>query len=66
MVVFRVIEKVGLNRMIGTGWIQCLITVILVLIGTVIFSAVMQNLIGIAENQINKYMAKRTMIGKVR
>lgn len=66
MLIFRVIEKAGLNRMFGTGWVQYLITVILVLIGTVIFSAVLRKVIGIAENRINQYTAKRAMIGKVR
>ena len=50
MVVFRVIEKTGLNQMFGNGWIQYCITVCSVLVGTVLFAVVMKKLIIIAEN----------------
>lgn len=65
MVVFRVVEKLGLNRMFGTGWVQYAVTVILVFVGTVIFSAVMQKVIVIAEKRANVYAARKRLIGKV-
>ena len=40
MVLFRVIERLGLNTRFGNGWLQYLITVVLVLMATVIFSVV--------------------------
>lgn len=56
MVIFRVVEKLSLNRMIGNGWIQYIFTVVIVLLGTVVFAAVMQKLIGLAEK---KYVEMR-------
>ena len=45
MVMFRVMEKVHLTGIIGNGWLQYILTVVLVLIGTIIFSYVSQNII---------------------
>lgn len=47
MVIFRVVEKLGLNRIIGNGWMQYIITVLIVFLGVVLFSAVMQKAIGL-------------------
>lgn len=52
MVLFRLVEKMGLNRMFGNGWLQYFITVILVICGAVIFSCVFQNIQKIAEKKI--------------
>lgn len=52
MVLFRVIEQLGLNTQFGNGWLQYLITVVLVLTATVIFSVVMKKVIDIAERRI--------------
>lgn len=52
MVLFRVIERLGLNTRFGNGWLQYLITVVLVLTATVIFSVVMKKVIDIAERRI--------------
>lgn len=46
MVIFRVIERLGISTMIGNGWVQYAVTVVIVLVGTVIFSAVMKKNIG--------------------
>lgn len=51
MVIFRIIEKLGLNQIIGNGWIQYIVTVVIVLLGTILFAAVMQKLIGLAEKK---------------
>ena len=65
MVMFRVVEKLGLNRMFGTGWVQYAVTVILVLVGRVVFSAIMQRVIAIAEKRANDYLSRKRLIGKV-
>lgn len=52
MVIFRVIEKLSLNRMIGNGWIQYIFTVVIVLLGTIVFATVMKKLIRLAEKKI--------------
>lgn len=43
MVIFRVIERLGLNRMIGDSWLQY--AVIVVLAGAIVFAVVMQKII---------------------
>lgn len=47
MVVFRLVEKMGLNRMFGNGWLQYFFTVILVLVGTICFVVVVRRIIKI-------------------
>ena len=49
MVIFRVVEKLSLNQIIGNGWIQYIVTVLIVLCGTILFATVMHKLIGLAE-----------------
>ena len=51
MVIFRIVEKLQINRIIGNGWIQYIFTAVLVLLGTVLFSIVMQKLIVLAEKK---------------
>ena len=45
MVMFRVIEKTGLNQMCGNGVLQYIVTVMLVLAATIVFSVVMKKFI---------------------
>ena len=45
MFIFRIIEKLKLNTVIGNGWIQYLFTVAIVFIGSVVFSLLMQKTI---------------------
>lgn len=52
MVVFRLVEKMGLNRMFGNGWLQYLITSTLVICGTVVFSYALQKMINLALKKI--------------
>ena len=52
MVLFRVIERLGLNTRFGNGWGQYLITVVLVLAATAVFSVAMKKMIYMAENKI--------------
>ena len=52
MVVFRLVEKIDLNRMFGNGWLQYFITVILVLVGAAGFSVIVKKFIDIAEKKL--------------
>ena len=45
MVIFRVIERLGLNRMIGNSWLQYAVTVVFVLVGASVFAVVIQKII---------------------
>lgn len=52
MVVFRLVEKMGLNRMFGNGWLQYFLTVIFVIVGAICFSVVVKKLINIVEKKL--------------
>lgn len=52
MVIFRVVEKLRLNRIVGNGWIQYIVTVVIVLCGTILFAAVIQKVIGLVEKKL--------------
>lgn len=52
MIIFRVLEKVGLNKKFGTGWIQYIIITVGVLIGAIIFSFIVKKLIDFGEEKI--------------
>lgn len=54
MVIFRIVEKLGLNQMIGNGWIQYMVTVVIVLLGVIFFSVVVKKLIGLAGKKISE------------
>lgn len=45
MVIFRVIEKLHINTLLGNGWIQYLVTVVTVICVTSVFSVVMKRLL---------------------
>ena len=51
MVIFRVVEKLGLNQIIGNGWIQYIVTIVIVLLGAILFSVVMKKLIELFEKK---------------
>ncbi len=42
MVIFRAVEKVGIHKMVGNGWGQYMLTVVVVLVGTVLFAVIVQ------------------------
>ena len=52
MVMFRAVEKMGLNKILGNGWFQFLITSTLVICGTVVFSYVLQKIINLVLKKI--------------
>ena len=58
MVMFRVIEKLGLNTMIGNGWLQYGVTVVATICGAVVFSVAVKKGIEAVE----KYVSLRTAI----
>lgn len=57
MVIFRVIERLGISTMIGNGWVQYAVTVVIVLVGTVIFSAVMKKILDLLGKKVSRKMA---------
>lgn len=52
MVVFRIVEEMGLNIMFGNGWFQYFTTVVLVLVGAVCFSIIVKKFIDIVEMKL--------------
>lgn len=54
MVIFRVVEKLKLNRILGNGWLQYVVTSVLVIAGATVFAVVMQKIIGKAMEIMNK------------
>lgn len=63
MVIFRVVDKLGLNQIIGNSWIQYIFTVVIVLLGS-IFAAVMQKLIGLAEKKFVEVRIRKMPAGE--
>ena len=55
MVIFRAVEKVGIHKMVGNGWGQYMLTVVVVLVGTVLFAVIVQR---------GLEMVEKRMIGK--
>lgn len=54
MMIFRVIEKLKLNQILGNGWLQYAVTSVLVIAGATVFAVVMQKIIGKAMEIMNK------------
>ena len=54
MVIFRVVEKLKLNRILGNGWLQYVVTSILVIAGATVFAVVMQKIISKTMEIMNK------------
>lgn len=54
MAVFRVIEKLGLNTVFGNGWIQYIMTVILVTGGAIIFAVAVKKLLKLGKDICEK------------
>ena len=60
MVLFRVIERLGLNTRFGNGWGQYLLTVVLVLAATALFAVVAKQAIRFTTEKLT---ARRTAYG---
>lgn len=54
MLVFRVIEKLHLNTVIGNGWLQYAVTVVGVLAGVIVFAVIMQRVIKEFDKRVIK------------
>lgn len=54
MVVFRVVEKLKFTRILGNGWLQYVVTSVLVIAGATVFAVVMQKIFGKAMEIMNK------------
>lgn len=52
MMLFRVIERTGLHKAFGDGWIQYAVTVAAVLVGTALFAVVMQKIFEVIGKRI--------------
>lgn len=52
MVIFRVVEKLKLNRIMGNGWLQYAVTSVLVIAGATVFAVAMQKIIGLVEMKL--------------
>ncbi|MBU5480111.1 acyltransferase family protein [Blautia sp. MSJ-19] len=53
MFIFRVIEKLGIHTVLGNGWLQYIVTVVVVIAGASVFAIVMQKIF----NGISKKLA---------
>lgn len=54
MVILRVVEKLKLNRILGNGWLQYIVTSVLVITGATVFAVVMQKIISKTMEKMNK------------
>ena len=52
MVIFRAVEKVGIHKMAGNGWGQYVLTVVVVLVGTVLFAVIVQRGVAMAAERM--------------
>lgn len=62
MVIFRVVEKLHINTMIGSGWLQYIVTVIITLAGTVVFSVAVKKIFVIIGS--TNFFRKMELMGK--
>lgn len=51
MLVFRVLEKLHLNTIIGSSWLQYVVTVVMVIVGAAVFAVIMQRVIKVTESK---------------
>lgn len=56
MVIFRAVERVGLNTVIGNGWAQYAVSVALVLVGTIAFAVAIQKIFAIIADKSGAIM----------
>lgn len=54
MAIFRVVEKLKFNQILGNGWLQYVVTSVLVIAGATVFAVMMQKIIRKATEIINK------------
>lgn len=59
MVIFRLIEKIGLNKMFGNNWAQYIITVVLTICGAVVFSLIVKKGLNIMDKMISHNIVRK-------
>ena len=52
MFIFRIIQKLKINTILGNGWIQYIVTVVVVLIGASVFAFVMKHIYSYISNKL--------------
>ena len=52
MFIFRIIEKLKFNTLLGYGWIQYISTVVVVIIGASVFAIVMKHIFNYISNKL--------------
>lgn len=52
MFIFRIMEKMGINTLLGRGWIQYIIIVVIVIAGASVFAIVMQYIFNYISNKL--------------
>jgi len=65
MVVFRVLEKLRLNTIIGNGALQYTALAVCVILGAAAFAVVMQRIMTFTEQKLMKRKAEKHKIGDV-
>ena len=58
MVIFRLLERLGANTIIGNGWVQYAATVVAVLIGTIIFFVIIKEMLKLSGEKLSSKMHK--------
>jgi len=56
MVIFRGLEKVHLNTVLGDGWVQYVFTVVVVVAGASVFAVAVKKMIVVAERTMARYV----------
>lgn len=52
MMIFHVVAKAGITRMLGNGWLQYIATVVVVFAGTTVFAVVAKKGLNLIEKKI--------------
>ena len=52
MFIFRIIQKLKINTILGNGWIQYIVTVVIVIIGASVFAIVMKHIFNYISNKL--------------
>lgn len=60
---FRVVEKTGLNQMFGNSALQYIVTAVVVLAATIVFSVMMKKLINVSEDKFSMLLTASTRKG---
>ncbi len=59
MVMYRVIDKMHLNTILGKGWLSYIFTAATTIIAAVVFSVVCKKILSIAEKKLREVKGSR-------